>query len=108
MRSRDFPDANPVKLWRQAESLSFYTLALLFILGYGSTMKLSEWARQQGISYKTAWKMFHAGALPVSAEQLSTGTIVVQAMSYSATLDAALRLPKDDRRRLVEELEKSL
>jgi predicted site-specific integrase-resolvase len=67
-------------------------------------MKLSEWARQQGLTYKTAWRMFHDGNLPVPAEQLSTGTIVVQAMSYSTILEAALRLPKDDRKRIIEEL----
>jgi len=40
-------------------------------------MKLSEWARQQGLTYKGAWKMFHAGKLPLRAEQLPTGTIIV-------------------------------
>ncbi len=40
-------------------------------------MKLSEWAAQQGFSYKTAWRMWKAGQLPVPAEQLPTGTIVV-------------------------------
>lgn len=42
-------------------------------------MKLSTWARQQGISYKTAWRMWKFGTLPVSAEQLPTGTIGVHA-----------------------------
>jgi putative resolvase len=40
-------------------------------------MKLSEWAEQQGLTYKAAWKMFHAGKLPLRAEQLPTGTIIV-------------------------------
>ena len=40
-------------------------------------MKLSEWAKQQGLTYKGAWKMFHAGKLPLRAEQLPTGTIIV-------------------------------
>ncbi|MBK6999807.1 MAG: hypothetical protein IPH35_08650 [Rhodoferax sp.] len=40
-------------------------------------MKLSEWAKQQGLTYKGAWKMFHAGQLPLRAEQLPTGTIIV-------------------------------
>jgi predicted site-specific integrase-resolvase len=71
-------------------------------------MKLSEWAKQQGLTYKTAWRMFREGKLPVPAEQLSTGTIVVQAKSYSTVLEAALRLPKDDRKRIIEELEKSI
>lgn len=41
-------------------------------------MKLSEWARQHGLSYKTAWRLWRAGQLPVSAFQLETGTVVVQ------------------------------
>lgn len=40
-------------------------------------MKLSEWAKEKGICYKTAWRMFHDGRLPVPAEQLPTGTIVI-------------------------------
>lgn len=40
-------------------------------------MKLSEWAKQQGITYKTAWRMWNAGKLPVPAEQLPTGTVIV-------------------------------
>lgn len=41
-------------------------------------MKLKEWAHQQGISYKTAWRWFHAGTLPVRAEQHPGGTIIVR------------------------------
>jgi putative resolvase len=40
-------------------------------------MKLSVWAKQQGIQYKTAWQWFRAGILPVPSTQLSTGTILV-------------------------------
>lgn len=40
-------------------------------------MKLSVWAKQKGIAYKTAWRMWEKGLLPVPAEQLPTGTIVV-------------------------------
>lgn len=40
-------------------------------------MKLSVWARQQGISYKTAWRLWKTGRLPVPAEQLATGTVVL-------------------------------
>lgn len=42
-------------------------------------MKLSVWAELQGISYKTAWRMWKAGQLPVPAEQLPTGTVIVHA-----------------------------
>jgi putative resolvase len=41
-------------------------------------MKLSDWARKQGISYLTAWRWFRAGKLPVPARQLLTGTMVVE------------------------------
>ncbi|MBS3933840.1 MAG: IS607 family transposase [Truepera sp.] len=40
-------------------------------------MKLSVWAKQQGIAYKTAWRMWKLGQLPIPAEQLPTGTIIV-------------------------------
>ncbi|MDM8552561.1 IS607 family transposase [Desulfobacterales bacterium HSG2] len=40
-------------------------------------MKLSEWAKEKGITYKTAYRMFRAGKLPVASEQLPTGTILV-------------------------------
>jgi predicted site-specific integrase-resolvase len=40
-------------------------------------MKLSQWAKEKGISYKTAHRMFQAGTLPVKSEQLPTGTILV-------------------------------
>ncbi len=42
-------------------------------------MRLSVWAELQGISYKTAWRMWKAGTLPVPAEQLPTGKVVVHA-----------------------------
>lgn len=42
-------------------------------------MKLSTWAREQGISYKTAWRLWKAGKLPVPAEQLATGTVIIHA-----------------------------
>ena len=40
-------------------------------------MKLSAWAKQQGIDYKTAYRWFRAGILPVPSQQLPTGTILV-------------------------------
>ena len=40
-------------------------------------MKLSVWAKQQGISYRSAWRMWKLGQLPVPSEQLPTGTIIV-------------------------------
>ena len=40
-------------------------------------MKLTDWAKENGLSYVTAWRMFRAGKLPVRATQLDTGTILV-------------------------------
>ena len=41
-------------------------------------MKLSTWAKKQGISYRTAWNWFKKGKLPVLAEQTATGTILIK------------------------------
>lgn len=40
-------------------------------------MKLADWAREQGISYKTAFRLFQTGKLPCRSEQYATGTIIV-------------------------------
>ena len=40
-------------------------------------MKLSAWAKKQGISYKTAWRWSKSGTLPVAYEQTKTGTILI-------------------------------
>ena len=39
-------------------------------------MKLSDYAKQAGISYQTAWRMWKRGEL--NAYQLPTGTIIVK------------------------------
>lgn len=41
-------------------------------------MKLSHWAKEKGISYQTAWRMFASGKLNNIAEQLPSGTIIVK------------------------------
>lgn len=41
-------------------------------------MKLSSWAKKQGISYRTAWRWFKEGTLPVVAEQTASGTILIK------------------------------
>jgi putative resolvase len=41
-------------------------------------MKLSQWAKQQGISYRTAYRWFAEGKLPVEHEQMPTGTIIIK------------------------------
>ena len=39
-------------------------------------MKLSKYAKQIGVTYKTAWRLYHDGGIP-NAYQLQSGTIVV-------------------------------
>ncbi len=41
-------------------------------------MKLSEWAKTQGICYKTAWNWFKLGKLPVPVEVSPSGSIFVK------------------------------
>ena len=48
-------------------------------------MKLSVWARQQGIQYQTAYSWFRKGILPVPFRQLPTGTILVDAEESEET-----------------------
>ena len=40
-------------------------------------MKLSAWAKEQGIGYRTAWQWFHDGRLPVKSLQTASGAIFV-------------------------------
>lgn len=47
-------------------------------MSYPIHMKLSEWAKKQGISYKTAWRWVRQGKMPVPFEQTPTGTILVR------------------------------
>jgi predicted site-specific integrase-resolvase len=41
-------------------------------------MKLSAYAKQEGISYQTAWRMWQRGELP--AHQLPSGTVIVEVL----------------------------
>lgn len=55
-------------------------------------MKLSEWARRNGVSYRTALRWYHDGNLPTEAEQLPTGTILVyeKASEYQTSPEAVI------------------
>ena len=63
-------------------------------------MKLSDWAKKQGIAYLTAYRWFKDGKLPVKAYQSDSGTIIVQddsetseqAMAANATQNDAMAL----------------
>jgi len=52
-------------------------------------MKLSAWARANGVSYITAYRWFKAGQLPVPARQMPSGTILVQGPSEMPVTDTA-------------------
>jgi putative resolvase len=52
------------------------------ILWYSLSMKLSDYAKQTGVTYKTAWQWWKAGQL--DAYQLPTGTIIVRESRVSA------------------------
>ena len=41
-------------------------------------MKLSQWAKNNGLCYQTAWNLFKSGKLPVKAKQLPSGTILIE------------------------------
>ena len=62
-------------------------------------MKLSVWAELQGISYKTAWRMWKAGTMPVRCEQLPTGTVVVHAESKSSGVALYARVSSADQKK---------
>ena len=44
-------------------------------------MKLSQWAKSQGITYRTAWNWFKSGKMPVKTIQTKSGTILVDVSS---------------------------
>lgn len=45
-------------------------------------MKLSTWAKKQGITYRTAWRWFKEGKLPVAVAQTPTGTILIKEPAF--------------------------
>jgi len=59
-------------------------------LVYFISMKLSDWARKNGISYKTAWRWVKEGRMPVPFEQTPSGTILVHEPEPSTTNAVAL------------------
>lgn len=70
-------------------------------------VKLSEWARRNGVHYKTAWKWFKDGTLPVPARQTATGTILVDEPASASAEGVVLyaRVSSSDQR---EDLERQV
>ncbi|MFG2949962.1 IS607 family transposase [Streptomyces adustus] len=48
-------------------------------------MRLSEWARQQGVSYQTAWRWVKDGKMPVPVRQAPSGTWLVEVPAVEAS-----------------------
>ena len=61
-------------------------------------MKLSTWAKKQGISYRTAWRWFKEGKLPVIADQTLTGTILVRETSELDQVAIYARVSSSDQK----------
>lgn len=47
-------------------------------------MKLSVWAKKQGIAYKTAHKWFQEGNIPHEVVQMPSGAIIVREDTQAA------------------------
>ncbi len=43
-------------------------------------IKLSQWAKKQGVTYKTAWKWVKSGKMPenIKVHTMPTGTILIE------------------------------
>ena len=64
-------------------------------------MKLSTWARKKGISYRTAWRWFKEGRLPVIAEQTKTGTILIKEEAASPnSAEIYARVSSNDQKKI--------
>jgi predicted site-specific integrase-resolvase len=63
-------------------------------------VKLAEWAKRQGISYKTAWRWTQDDAMPVPWRKTVTGTILVDAAMEQVPSRVALyaRVSSHDQR----------
>lgn len=53
-------------------------------------MKLSQWAKLQGITYRTAWNWFKSGKMPVKSFQTKSGTILVDVSTPTETLKSQI------------------
>ena len=65
-------------------------------------MRLSVWAKRQGISYRTAWRLWEAGKLPVPATQLASGTIIVEERLEEEGVALYARVSSNDQRKDLE------
>lgn len=52
-----------------------------------NTIKLSVWAKQNDITYRTAWNWFKQGKMPCKAFQTASGTILVENVPFVKSSD---------------------
>jgi hypothetical protein len=69
--------------------MNIYPLLTPFISWYTTLMKLSTYARQIGVTYKTARRWWKRGKL--DAHQLETGTIVVRQSDLITVTDVDIQ-----------------
>lgn len=62
-------------------------------------MKLSDYAKLQGISYRTAWNQYKSGRLGVPAKQLPTGTIIVDVPTKPQKVIVYARVSSHDQKK---------
>ena len=65
-------------------------------------MKLSAWAKREGIGYQAAWQMFKGGKLPLPSHQLATGTIIVEDARLARTERHSTRVSLHDQKKDLE------
>jgi len=53
-------------------------------------LRLSDWARVQGVYYQTAWKWAHEGTMPVPVVKTATGRYLVLTETPAAGAGIAL------------------
>src|ERR1017187_3649253 len=63
-------------------------------------VKLSAWARSQGVSYRTAWRLVNANEMPVPWHKLASGMILVDVPVAAGALNVVLyaRVSSHDQR----------
>ncbi len=61
-----------------SELLPHLSLDIIIHMYYYASVRLSDWAKLEGIHYQTAWRWFRDGQLPVPAKRSPSGMILVE------------------------------
>jgi putative resolvase len=65
-------------------------------------VKLSQWAKEQGPTYKGVWRMWKAGQLPVPAEQLPTTILIKESKAPADAVGLYARVSSSEQRKDLE------